>query len=91
LSKQLRQLKKMHLKLLLESAEPNIHNKNKDTPALYVVVLDTDLTLKAHPIRTQDIGKNMKANPDIKGKMFRDEFLAVTRKKMAAVGLIIIY
>ncbi len=80
MSKQLRQLKKMHLKLLLESAEPNTHNNDKDNPALYDVVLDTDLTLKAHPIRTKDIGKNMKGKPDIKGKMFRDEFLAVARK-----------
>ena len=54
--------------------------KNKDNPALYVFVLDTDLTRHAHPIRTQDIGKNMKGKPDIKGKMFRDEFLAVARK-----------
>jgi signal transduction histidine kinase len=54
--------------------------KNKDNPALYVFVLDTDLTSNAHPINTKDIGKNLKGKPDIKGKMFRDEFLAVARK-----------
>ena len=54
--------------------------KNKDNPSLYVFVLDTDLTVNGHPIKTKVIGKNMKGKPDIKGKMFRDEFLSVARK-----------
>jgi signal transduction histidine kinase len=54
--------------------------KNKDNPSLYVFVLDTDLTVNGHPIKTKVIGKNMKGKPDIKGKMFRDEFLEVVRK-----------
>ena len=54
--------------------------KNKDNPSLYIFVLDTDLTVNGHPIKTKVIGKNMKGKPDIKGKMFRDEFLAVARK-----------
>ena len=54
--------------------------KNKDNPSLYIFVLDTDLTVNGHPIKTKVIGKNMKGKPDIKGKMFRDEFLAVALK-----------
>jgi hypothetical protein len=54
--------------------------KNKDNPSLYVFVLDTDLTVNGHPIKVKVIGKNMKGKPDIKGKMFRDEFLAVALK-----------
>jgi len=54
--------------------------KNKDNPSLYVFVLDTDLTVNGHPIKTTLIGKNMKGKPDIKGKMFRDEFLEVVQK-----------
>ena len=55
--------------------------KNKDNPALYVFVLDTDQTIIGHPIKTKVIGKNMKGKPDIKGKLFRDEFVAVARKE----------
>jgi len=54
--------------------------KNKDNSALYVFVLNPDQTIVGHPIKTKVIGKNMKGKPDIKGKMFRDEFVAVTRK-----------
>ena len=54
--------------------------KNKDNPALYVFVLNPDQTIVGHPIKTKVIGKNMKGKPDIKGKMFRDEFVAVARK-----------
>jgi polar amino acid transport system substrate-binding protein len=54
--------------------------KNKANPALYVFVLNTDLTLVAHPIKIKIVGKNMKGKPDIKGKLFRDEFLAVAKK-----------
>jgi signal transduction histidine kinase len=53
---------------------------NKDDPSLYVFVLDTYLTVNGHPIRTKFIGRNLKGKPDVKGKMFRDEFLAVARK-----------
>ena len=54
--------------------------KNKDNPSLYVFVMNTELTVRGHPIKTKVIGKNVKGKPDIKGKKFRDEFLAVTRK-----------
>ena len=54
--------------------------KNKDDSALYVFVLNPDQTIVGHPIKTKVIGKNMKGKPDIKGKMFRDEFVAVARK-----------
>jgi len=42
--------------------------------------MDTDLTVRGHAIKTKVIGKNVKGKPDIKGKKFRDEFVAVTRK-----------
>ena len=54
--------------------------KNKDNSALYVFVLNPDQTIVGHPIKTKVIGKNMKGKPDIKGKLFRDEFVAVARK-----------
>ena len=54
--------------------------KNKDNPARYVFVLDTELTIWAHPHKTKIVGKNMKGKTDVKGKAFRDEFLTVTRK-----------
>ena len=54
--------------------------KNKNNASLYTFVLNTDLTIVGYPIKTKVIGKNMKGKPDIKGKMFRDEFLAVARK-----------
>ena len=53
--------------------------KNIDNPALYVFVLDTDLTLVAH-FKTAIVGRNQKGKPDAKGKLFRDEFLAVALK-----------
>jgi len=53
--------------------------KNKDNPALYVFVLDTDLNLIAH-FNTAIVGRNMKGKPDVKGKLYRDEFLAVAKK-----------
>ena len=49
--------------------------KDKDNPALYIFVFDTDLTVVAHAIKTKVIGKNVKGKPDIKGKKFRDEML----------------
>jgi polar amino acid transport system substrate-binding protein len=54
--------------------------KNKDDSALYVFVLNPEQTIVGHPIKTKVIGKNMKGKPDIKGKLFRDEFVAVARK-----------
>lgn len=51
--------------------------KNADDPSLYVFVLDTDLTVIAHPIRTATIGTNLKGKPDAAGKLFRDEMLAI--------------
>ena len=53
--------------------------KNIDNPALYVFVLDTDLTLVAH-FKTAIVGRNQKGKPDAKGKLFRDEFLAIAQK-----------
>ena len=54
--------------------------KNKDNPSLYVFVMTSELTVRGHPIKTKVIGKNVKDKPDIKGKMFRNEFQAVTRR-----------
>ena len=54
--------------------------KNKDNPALYIFVFDTDLTVVAHAIKTKVIGKNVKGKPDIKGKKFRDEMLKIAKK-----------
>ena len=54
--------------------------KNKDNPALYIFVFDTDLTVVAHAIKTKVIGKNVKGKPDIKGKKFRDEMLEIAKK-----------
>ena len=53
--------------------------KNLDNPSLYVFVLDTDLNLIAH-FKTDIVGRNMKGKPDVKGKLYRDEFLAVAQK-----------
>ena len=53
--------------------------KNLENPSLYVFVLDTDLNLIAH-FKTDIVGRNMKGKPDVKGKLYRDEFLAVAQK-----------
>jgi signal transduction histidine kinase len=53
--------------------------KNLDNPSLYAFVLDTDLNLIAH-FKTAIVGRNMKGKPDVKGKLYRDEFLAVAQK-----------
>ena len=49
--------------------------KNQTNPSLYVFVLDTDLTVAAHPIMPHRAGENLKGKPDVKGKMFREEML----------------
>ena len=49
--------------------------KNESNPSLYVFVLDTNLTVAAHPILSHIVGENLKGKPDVKGKMFRDEML----------------
>ena len=54
--------------------------KDQDNPALYVFVFDTEVTLRAHPFKTENIGKSAKGKTDIKGRAFRDEFIAVARK-----------
>lgn len=54
--------------------------KDKDNPSLYIFVFDTDLNVVAHAIKTAVIGKNVKGKPDVKGKNFRDEMLAVALK-----------
>ena len=54
--------------------------KDADNPSLYVFVLDTDLTVIAHPLRTETIGTSMKGKPDAKGKLFRDEIREVALK-----------
>ena len=53
--------------------------KDLDNPSLYVFVLDTDLNLIAH-FKTAIVGRNMKGKPDVKGKLYRDDFLAVAQK-----------
>ena len=35
----------------------------------------------AHPIKPQNVGKNLKGKPDIKGKMFRDEMREIALKQ----------
>lgn len=54
--------------------------KDKNNPSLYIFVFDTDLTVIAHAIKTKVIGKNVKGKPDVKGKKFRDEMLAIAKK-----------
>ena len=49
--------------------------KNQNNPSLYVFVLETNLTVAAHPIMPHLVGENLKGKPDVKGKMFREEML----------------
>lgn len=49
--------------------------KDENNPALYVFVLDVNLTVAAHPIMPHIVGENLKGKPDMKGKMFREEML----------------
>lgn len=56
--------------------------KDAKNPSLYVFILDIDLNVAAHAIKPHNVGKNLKGKPDIKGKMFRDEF----QKKALANG-----
>jgi polar amino acid transport system substrate-binding protein len=51
--------------------------KNENNPSLYVFILDTDLNVVAHAVQPQRAGTNVKGKPDIRGKMFRDEMLAI--------------
>jgi polar amino acid transport system substrate-binding protein len=51
--------------------------KDENDPSLYVFILDTDLNVVAHAVQPQRVGNNVKGKPDIKGKMFRDEMLAI--------------
>jgi len=51
--------------------------RDADNPSLYVFVLDTDVNVIAHPLRTETIGTSMKGKPDAKGKLFRDEIVEV--------------
>ena len=48
--------------------------KNKDNPALYVFVYDTDVKIVAHPKKVL-VGKSYKGKPDVKGKKFRDDIV----------------
>jgi polar amino acid transport system substrate-binding protein len=45
--------------------------KNKDNPALYAFVYDSDVTIVAHP-KKKLVGRNYKGKPDVRGKKFRD-------------------
>ena len=47
---------------------------NKDNPALYVFVYDTEINMLAHPNKGL-VGKNFKGKPDVKGKNFRDDIV----------------
>ena len=49
--------------------------KNENNPSLYVFILDTDLTVAAHPIMSHLVGETLKKKTDVNGKMFRDEML----------------
>ena len=44
---------------------------DKDIPALYVFVYDTDVMMMAHP-NTGLVGRSYKGRPDVRGKRFRD-------------------
>jgi polar amino acid transport system substrate-binding protein len=56
--------------------------KDKDNPALYVFVYDSEVNMVAHPNKDL-MGKNFKGKPDVRGKKFRDEIvdLALTKGK----------
>jgi polar amino acid transport system substrate-binding protein len=54
--------------------------KNENNSSLYVFVLDTELTVAAHPIYPHLAGVSLKGKPDVKGKMFREEMLAKALK-----------
>ncbi|MGV6827057.1 MAG: cache domain-containing protein [bacterium] len=49
--------------------------KDQDDPSLYVFVLDTTLTVAAHPIFPHLAGTNLAGKPDTRGKLFREEML----------------
>jgi polar amino acid transport system substrate-binding protein len=49
--------------------------RDKDNPALYTFVFNTDLVTVAH-FRHELVGLSKRGKPDLKGKMFRDEILA---------------
>ena len=53
--------------------------KDKEDPSLYVFVLDTELTLVGH-FKSSIVGNNQNGKPDVTGKLYRDEFLAVAQK-----------
>ena len=48
--------------------------KNKDNPAFYVFVYDTEVNMVAHP-KNKLVGRNYKGKPDVRGKTFRDEIV----------------
>lgn len=49
--------------------------KNKDNPAFYVFVYDTEVNMAAHP-KNNLVGRNYKGKPDVRGKAFRDEIVS---------------
>ena len=54
--------------------------KNKDNPALYVFVYDTDVKIIAHPKKVL-VGKSYKGKPDVRGKKFRDAIVTLGLQK----------
>lgn len=48
--------------------------KDKDNPAAYVFVYDTEVNMVAHP-QAGLVGRNFKGKPDVRGKKFRDEIV----------------
>jgi signal transduction histidine kinase len=48
---------------------------------LYVVVYAMDGTILAHPVNPALAGKNLTAVPDVDGKLFRQEFIAIAKGK----------
>ena len=61
--------------LTLEKINAGAHPyKNSANPSLYVFILDIELNVSAHAIKPHNVGKNLKGKPDVKGKLFRDEF-----------------
>ncbi|MCX6677801.1 MAG: transporter substrate-binding domain-containing protein [Methanothrix sp.] len=50
--------------------------KDKDNPALYVFVYDTDVNIVAHADNPRLVGMNFMGKVDVSGKKFRDEIVA---------------
>ncbi|MBN1665126.1 MAG: transporter substrate-binding domain-containing protein [Deltaproteobacteria bacterium] len=50
--------------------------RDRDNPAFYVFMYDTDVTMIAHADNIKMVGRNFKGKTDVNGKAFRDEIVA---------------